>query len=190
MSFYDGDEQFCWFVGVRVCLGMCLLFLFGPCSFSWVRVLFECLSAFSFLVVLVTIEDMSLRLMEFAAYKINCCLAAFVSVGFLEFKLFASVGRAALARRGSFGPTQLTALLTLLSEMFLVHLDLFLAAGHFLATHTKELRPVDVTRVQRAFAKCNVRRPKSRFVRGSGASVNQYLGCQTHWCSHLFVALC
>jgi len=102
-------------------------------------------------------SEMSLRLMEFAAHEINCCLAAFVSVGFLEFKLFASVGRAALARHGSFGPTQLTALLTLLSEMRLVHLDLFHAAGHFLATHTKELRPVDVTQVLRAFAKCNVR---------------------------------
>ena len=87
------------------------------------------------------------------------------------------------------GPRSSQLFLTLLSEMFLVHLDLFLAAGHFLATHTKELRPVDVTQVLRAFAKCNVRRPMSRFVRGSGAGVNQYLGCQTHWCSHLFVAL-
>merc|ERR1712136_482611 len=70
--------------------------------------------------------------------------------------LFASVGRAALARHGSFAPVQLTALLAILSEMRLVHVDLFNAAAQFLSTRAKELRPVDVMRVLRSFAKCAV----------------------------------
>jgi len=100
--------------------------------------------------------EMSSRLMEFAPHEINCCLAAFVSVGFSDHKFFASVGRAALARHGSFAPVQLTALLAILSEMRLVHVDLFNAAAQFLSTRAKELRPVDVMRVLRSFAKCAV----------------------------------
>jgi len=100
--------------------------------------------------------EMSSRLMEFAPHEINCCLAAFVSVGFSEHKFFASVGRAALARHSSFAPVQLTALLAILSEMRLVHNDLFNAAATFLSTRAKELRPVDIIRVLRSFAKCSV----------------------------------
>merc|ERR1712125_102278 len=100
--------------------------------------------------------EMSSRLMEFAPHEINCCLAAFVSVGFSEHKFFASVGRAALARHSSFAPVQLTALLAILSEMRLVHVDLFNAAASFLSARAKELRPVDIIRVLRSYAKCNV----------------------------------
>jgi len=101
-------------------------------------------------------SEMSSRLMEFAPHEINMCLAAFVSVGFSEHRFFASVGRAALARHSSFAPVQLTAMLAILSEMRLVHTDLFTAAASFLATRSTELRPVDIVRVMRSFAKCNV----------------------------------
>jgi len=100
--------------------------------------------------------EMTSRLMEYAPHEINCCLAAFVSVGFSEHKFFASVGRAALARHSSFAPVQLTALLAILSEMRLVHVDLFNASAQFLSMRAKELRPVDVIRVLRSFSKCNV----------------------------------
>lgn len=131
-------------------------------------------------------NEMSSRLMTFAPHELNSCLAAFVpggpasgsqrpitarprSVGFQEHKFFASVGRAALARHSSFAPVQLTALLAILSEMRLVHTDLFNAAATFLSSRTKaarvfkslqtkswkELRPVDIIRVLRSFAKCN-----------------------------------
>jgi len=100
--------------------------------------------------------EMTSRLMEYAPHEINCCLAAFVSVGFNEHKFFASVGRAALARHSSFAPVQLTALLAILSEMRLVHVDLFNASAQFLSMRAKELRPVDVIRVLRSFSKCSV----------------------------------
>jgi len=103
--------------------------------------------------------EMSSRLMTFAPHELNCCLAAFVSVGFNEHKFFASVGRAALARHSSFAPVQLTALLAILSEMRLMHTDLFNAAAAFLSTRTKDLRPVDIIRVLRSFAKCSVQHP-------------------------------
>jgi hypothetical protein len=101
-------------------------------------------------------QEMSVRLMTFAPHELNCCLAAFVSVGFSDHKFFASVSRAALARHSSFAPVQLTALLAILSEMRLVHGDLFNAAAGFLTTRAKELRPVDIIRVLRSFSKCNV----------------------------------
>lgn len=100
--------------------------------------------------------EMSSRLMTFAPHELNCCLAAFVSVGFSEHKFFASVGRAALARHTSFAPVQLTALLAILSEMRLVHHDLFNAAAIFLSARAKELRPVDIVRVLRSFSKCGM----------------------------------
>merc|ERR1712113_593890 len=50
----------------------------------------------------------------------------------------------------------LTALLAILSEMRLVHVDLFNAAASFLSARAKELRPVDIIRVLRSYAKCNV----------------------------------
>lgn len=101
-------------------------------------------------------QEMSSRLMTFAPHELNCCLAAFVSVGYSDHKFFASVARAALARHSSFAPVQLTALLAILSEMRLVHGDLFNSAGAFLSTRAKELRPVDMIRVLRSFSKCNV----------------------------------
>lgn len=100
--------------------------------------------------------DMSTRLMAYQPHELNCCLAAFVSVGFSDHKFFASVGRAALARHSSFAPVQLTALLAILSEMRLMQTDLFNAAAAFLSTRAKDLRPVDITRVLRSFAKCGV----------------------------------
>jgi len=101
--------------------------------------------------------EMSTRLMEFAPHEINCCLAAFMSVGFAELRFFSQVGRAAMARHASFGPVQLIALLTLLSEVRLTHLDLFNAAAHFLAARTKELRKTDLMRLLRAVGKCNIK---------------------------------
>jgi len=103
--------------------------------------------------------EMSSRLMTFAPHELNCCLAAFVSVGFSEHKFFASVGRAALARHSSFAPVQLTALLAILSEMRMMQTDLFNAAAVFLCTRVKELRAVDITRVLRSFAKCGMQHP-------------------------------
>lgn len=113
-------------------------------------------SEFSKAFFLAASAEMTSRLMEYAPHEINCCLAAFVSVGFSEHKFFASVGRAALARHSSFAPVQLTALLAILSEMRLVHVDLFNASAQFLSMRAKELRPVDVIRVLRSFSKCSV----------------------------------
>merc|ERR1719188_864110 len=104
-------------------------------------------------------QEMASRLMTFAPHELNCCLAAFVSVGYSDHKFFASVSRAALARHSSFAPVQLTALLAILSEMRLVHGDLFNAAATYLAARAKELRPVDIIRVLRSFAKCGVQNP-------------------------------
>jgi len=84
-------------------------------------------------------------------------MASLISAGYSELRFFAQVGRAALARHSSFGPIQLTALLSLLSEVRLTHLDLFNAAAQFIVGRTKELRKVDLLRVARAFAKCNIR---------------------------------
>jgi len=47
-------------------------------------------------------------------------------------------------------------MLAILSEMRLVHTDLFSAAASFLSSRSTELRPVDIVRVLRSFAKCNV----------------------------------
>lgn len=101
--------------------------------------------------------EMSSRLMEFAPHEINCCLAALIASSFSELRFFAQVGRAALARHSSFGPIQLTALLSLLSEVRLCHLDLFNAAAQYTVVRTKELRKVDILRFVRSFGKCNIR---------------------------------
>mmetsp|Transcript_78349 Transcript_78349/g.122240 ORF Transcript_78349/g.122240 Transcript_78349/m.122240 type:complete len:1021 (-) Transcript_78349:64-3126(-) len=101
--------------------------------------------------------EMSSRLMEFAPHEINCCLAALIASSFSELRFFAQVGRAALARHSSFGPIQLTALLSLLSEVRLCHLDLFNAAAQYTVVRTKELRKVDLLRFVRSFGKCNIR---------------------------------
>merc|ERR1719440_891016 len=76
--------------------------------------------------------EMASRLMEFSPHEMNCCLASLISSSYSDLRFFAQVGRAALARHSSFGPVQLTALLSLLSEVRLVHLDLFNAAAQFI----------------------------------------------------------
>lgn len=100
--------------------------------------------------------EMPSRLMELAPHELNCCLAAFLSLGFVEYKFFTGVGRSALARHKTFGPVQLSVLLTILSEMRLVHVDLFNASAQVIITRARELRPVDILRVLRAFAKCSM----------------------------------
>lgn len=101
--------------------------------------------------------EMSTRLMEFAPHELNCCLASLMASSFSELRFFAQVGRAALAKHNSFNPSQLTALLSLLAEVRLTHLDLFNAAAQFLVNRTKELRKVDLMRLARTFGKCNIR---------------------------------
>uniref|UniRef100_A0A7S2PSK6 RAP domain-containing protein n=1 Tax=Zooxanthella nutricula TaxID=1333877 RepID=A0A7S2PSK6_9DINO len=96
------------------------------------------------------------RLMEMAPHELNCCLAGLMSLGHADQRFFVAVGRSALARHKTFGPAQLAALLTILSEMRLVHLDLFTSAAQVTCARVRELRPADVMRVLRAFAKCNV----------------------------------
>jgi len=100
--------------------------------------------------------EMPSRLMELAPHELNCCLAAFLSLGFVEYKFFTGVGRSALARHKTFGPVQLSVLLTILSEMRLVHVDLFNASAQVIITRVRELRPIDILRVLRAFAKCSM----------------------------------
>jgi hypothetical protein len=94
--------------------------------------------------------------MELAAHELNCALAALASLGSLEHKFFVLVGRSALARHRTFPPGQLAAFLTILSEMRLVHNDLFVASAQAIVTRSRELRPVEMLRVLRAFAKCGV----------------------------------
>lgn len=101
--------------------------------------------------------EMSSRLMEFAPHEINCCLVAFLATGTAEMRFVAQVGRAALARHSSFGASQLTSLLALLAEVRLTHLDLFNAAAQFIGSRARELRKVDILRLARSFAKCNIR---------------------------------
>jgi len=100
--------------------------------------------------------EMPSRLMELAPHELNCCLAAFMSLGFVEHKFFTGVGRSALARHKTFGPTQLAALLTILSEMRLVHVDLFNASSQVISMRVRELRSLDMLRTLRAFAKCSM----------------------------------
>lgn len=86
----------------------------------------------------------------------NCCFAAFTSLGHADNKFFTAIGRSALARHKTFGSVQLCTLLGLLAEMRLVHVDLCSAAAQVIIPRTRELRPVDVLRLLRAFAKCSV----------------------------------
>lgn len=101
--------------------------------------------------------DIPSRLMELAPNELNCCLAAFVALGGAEHRFFTAVGRSAHARHKIFGPSQLASLLTILAEMRVVHNELFNAAGQALSTRVKEMRPVDILRAMRAFARCNAR---------------------------------
>ncbi|CAK0812241.1 unnamed protein product, partial [Prorocentrum cordatum] len=95
--------------------------------------------------------EMPSRLMELAAHELNCALAALASLGAVEHKFFVLVGRSALARHRTFPPGQLAAFLTILSEMRLVHNDLFVASAQTIVTRSRELRPVEMLRVLRAF---------------------------------------
>jgi hypothetical protein len=101
--------------------------------------------------------EMATRLMEFAPHEMNGCLASLISASFSDLRFFSQVGRAALARASSFGPVQLVTLLSLLSEVRLCHLDLWNAAAQFLVGRLKELRKIDLLRLARTFAKCNIR---------------------------------
>merc|ERR1711992_426517 len=82
--------------------------------------------------------EMPSRLMELAPHELNCCLAAFMSLGFAEYKFFTAVGRSALARHKTFAPVQLCGLLTILSEMRFVHVDLFNAAAQVITVRVRE----------------------------------------------------
>merc|ERR1719254_367172 len=84
--------------------------------------------------------EMPSRLMEFAPHELNCCLAAFMSLGVVDHKVFTEVGRSALARHKKFSPAQLATLLTILSEMRLVRLELFNAAARVICDRVRELR--------------------------------------------------
>ncbi|CAE8618451.1 unnamed protein product, partial [Polarella glacialis] len=93
--------------------------------------------------------DVPSRLMELAPHELNCCLASLVSLGCNDQKFFVAVGRSALARHKTFGPKELTALLTILSEARLVHSDLFTSSASVIATRVRELRAVDILRAAR-----------------------------------------
>eukprot|EP00747_Dinoflagellata_sp_TGD_P194031 gnl/TRDRNA2_/TRDRNA2_60964_c1_seq1.p1 gnl/TRDRNA2_/TRDRNA2_60964_c1~~gnl/TRDRNA2_/TRDRNA2_60964_c1_seq1.p1 ORF type:complete len:331 (+),score=57.30 gnl/TRDRNA2_/TRDRNA2_60964_c1_seq1:93-995(+) len=51
----------------------------------------------------------------------------------------------------------LSALLMMLSEVYVVHVDLFQAAAQLITSHTHEMRPLDMLRLLRSFTKCNQR---------------------------------
>lgn len=101
-------------------------------------------------------SELPSRLMEMAPHELNCCLAGFMALGFADQRFFTAVGRSMLARHKTFAPAQLCALLTILAEMRLVHVDLFTSAAQVICSRVRELRPVDLIRVLRAFTKCNV----------------------------------
>lgn len=101
-------------------------------------------------------SDLPSRLMEMAPHELNCCLAGVMCLGFADKKFFVVLGRSVVARHKTFGLVQLTALLSILAEMRLVHVDLFTSAAQVICPRVRELRPVDVMRVLRSFAKCNV----------------------------------
>merc|ERR1719296_11095 len=79
-----------------------------------------------------------------------------MALGFQDQKFFTAVGRSMLARHKTFGPKQLCEMLVILAEMRLVHVDLFTSAAQVICSRVRELRPVDLIRVLRAFTKCNV----------------------------------
>jgi hypothetical protein len=100
--------------------------------------------------------DVTQRLMEMAPHELNCCLAGIMCLGFADKKFFVVLGRSVVARHKTFGLAQLTTLLSILSEMRLVHVDLFTSAAQVICPRVRELRPIDIMRVLRSFAKCNV----------------------------------
>jgi len=97
-----------------------------------------------------------------------------------------------LARHRTFGAAPLAALLTILSEMRLVHADLFASAAQVLCTKVRELRASDILRVLRAFSKCNVQHETlchavstdilTRFrEKGSSAGFSTEQLCEVAW---------
>lgn len=100
--------------------------------------------------------EMPSRLMELSPSELNCCLAAFMALGFVDYKFFTAVGRSALARHKTFGPSQLAALLGIMAEMRYVHVDLFNASAQVMFARIREIRVLDIIRVLRSFAKCSV----------------------------------
>mmetsp|Transcript_1738 Transcript_1738/g.4371 ORF Transcript_1738/g.4371 Transcript_1738/m.4371 type:complete len:644 (+) Transcript_1738:1-1932(+) len=100
--------------------------------------------------------ELPARLMEMAPHELNCCLAGFLCLGFSDQKFFTAVSRSVVARHKTFGLSQLTALLAVLAEMRLVQVDLFTSAAQVVCSRMRELRPAEILRLLRAFAKCNV----------------------------------
>lgn len=105
----------------------------------------------------VATAEVPTRLMELAPHELNTCLAGLVSLGCSDHKFFVSVGKSAQARHKTFGPKELTSLLTILSEVRLVHSELFASAASAVAPRVRELRPVEVLRCARSLARCGVK---------------------------------
>jgi len=105
----------------------------------------------------VATAEVPTRLMELAPHELNTCLAGLVSLGCSDHKFFVSVGKSAQARHKTFGPKELTALLMILSEVRLVHVDLFTSAASAISSRVRELRPVEIMRSTRALARCSVK---------------------------------
>ena len=61
------------------------------------------------------------------------------------------------ARHKTFGPKELASLLTILSEVRLVHVDLFTSAAQAIAPRVRELRPAELMRCTRALSRCGVK---------------------------------
>merc|ERR1712232_764788 len=106
-------------------------------------------------VLSVVTAEMSERLMELAPTEVNCCLAALFAIGFADYKFYSAVCRTVRARQQGFGPGHFAAFLCVLSEMRMVHNDLFQAAGLASSVRAREMRATEALRLLRAFAKCN-----------------------------------
>ena len=61
------------------------------------------------------------------------------------------------ARHKTFAPRELGSLLTILSEVRLVHVDLFTSAAQAIAPRVRELRPAEIMRCTRALSRCGVK---------------------------------
>jgi len=61
------------------------------------------------------------------------------------------------ARHKTFAPKELGSLLTILSEVRLVHVDLFTSAAQAIAPRVRELRPAEIMRCTRALSRCGVK---------------------------------
>eukprot|EP00438_Fugacium_kawagutii_P010450 Skav231144 [mRNA] locus=scaffold2333:148666:176262:+ [translate_table: standard] len=105
----------------------------------------------------VAAAEVPTRLMELAPHELNCCLAGVVSLGCSDHKFFVSVGKSAQARHKTFAPKELGSLLTILSEVRLVHVDLFTSAAQAIAPRVRELRAAEIMRCTRALSRCGVK---------------------------------